>query len=71
MVGCGGIGGYCGGLLARAGHDVVFIARGAQLDALRQKGLTVYSVHGDFSVAPVRATDRLAEAGIAGRRWCA
>jgi 2-dehydropantoate 2-reductase len=65
MVGCGGIGGYYGGLLARAGHDVVFIARGAHLGALRQKGLTVYSVHGDFSVAPVRATDSPAEAGIA------
>jgi 2-dehydropantoate 2-reductase len=64
MVGCGGIGGYYGGLLARAGHDVVFIARGAHLGALRQKGLTVYSVHGDFSVAPVRATDSPAEAGI-------
>jgi 2-dehydropantoate 2-reductase len=65
MVGCGGIGGYYGGLLARAGHEVVFIARGANLGALRQKGLTVYSGHGDFSVAPVRATDSPAEAGIA------
>ena len=65
IVGCGGIGGYYGGLLARAGHDVVFIARGANLGALRQKGLTVYSVHGDFSVAPVRATDNPAEAGVA------
>ncbi|HEX5681069.1 MAG TPA: 2-dehydropantoate 2-reductase N-terminal domain-containing protein, partial [Desulfobacterales bacterium] len=65
IVGCGGIGGYYGGLLARAGHDVVFIARGANLGALRQKGLTVYSVHGDFSVAPIRATDSPAEAGVA------
>lgn len=64
MVGCGGIGGYYGGLLARAGHDVVFIARGAQLGVLRQKGLTVYSVHGDFSLAPVRATDNPGDAGI-------
>jgi 2-dehydropantoate 2-reductase len=64
MVGCGGIGGYYAGLLARAGHDVWFIARGANLGALRQKGLRIYSVHGDFSVASVQATDNPAEAGL-------
>jgi 2-dehydropantoate 2-reductase len=65
MVGSGGLGGYYGGLLAVAGHEVTFIARGAHLAALREKGLQVKSVHGDFMVAPVRATADPAEAGPA------
>ena len=40
VVGAGGTGGYFGGLLARAGQDVTFIARGANLEALRARGLT-------------------------------
>jgi 2-dehydropantoate 2-reductase len=40
VVGAGGTGGYFGGLLARAGDDVTFIARGAHLEALRARGLT-------------------------------
>jgi len=63
IVGSGGLGGYYGGLLARTGHEVTFIARGAHLAALREKGLQVISVHGDFHVAPVRATADPAEAG--------
>jgi 2-dehydropantoate 2-reductase len=65
MLGSGGLGGYYGGLLARAGHEVTFLARGAHLAALRAKGLQVNSVHGDFHVAPVRATADPAEAGPA------
>lgn len=57
VVGAGGTGGYFGGLLARSGEDVAFIARGAHLAALRADGLTVTSrTAGDFSL-PVRATD--------------
>ncbi len=57
VVGVGGTGGYFGGLLARAGRDVTFVARGATLAALRTQGLTVKSrVEGAFTV-PVRATD--------------
>lgn len=56
-MGSGGVGGYYGGLLARAGHDVTFLARGAHMEALRAGGLKVHSVHGDFSLSPVRATD--------------
>jgi 2-dehydropantoate 2-reductase len=56
-MGSGGTGGYFGGLLVRAGEDVTFIARGANLAALRAKGLTVNSrLVGDFTV-PVQATD--------------
>ncbi len=57
VVGAGGTGGYFGGLLARAGEDVTFIARGAHLEALRVRGLTVESkLAGTFTIA-VQATD--------------
>jgi 2-dehydropantoate 2-reductase len=57
VVGAGGTGGYFGGLLARAGQDVTFIARGANLEALRVRGLTVESrLAGTFTL-PVKATD--------------
>lgn len=65
IMGSGGIGGYYGGLLARAGHDVTFLARGAHLEALRAGGLKVSSMHGDFSLSPVRATDDPKEVGPA------
>jgi len=62
VYGTGGVGGYFGGRLAQAGADVRFIARGAHLQALRERGLRVRSVTGDFEVrAP--ATDDPAEVG--------
>ena len=51
IMGTGGLGGYFGGLLARAGGDVTFIARGANLQALQERGLTVRSANGDFHPA--------------------
>jgi 2-dehydropantoate 2-reductase len=63
IFGAGGVGGYFGGRLAAAGHDVAFIARGAHLAALRRDGLRVESPLGDFSVFPVEATDTPAEIG--------
>lgn len=56
IMGSGGVGGYFGGLLAHAGHDVTFIARGAHLQALQEHGLHVESGHGNFVVAPAQAT---------------
>ena len=57
VMGTGGTGGYFGGLLARSGEDVTFIARGAHLEALRTQGLQVKSpLVGDFTL-PVTATD--------------
>ncbi|HEX3070469.1 MAG TPA: 2-dehydropantoate 2-reductase N-terminal domain-containing protein, partial [Thermoanaerobaculia bacterium] len=41
IIGAGGVGGYFGGKLAHGDEDVVFIARGATLDALRTTGLRV------------------------------
>ena len=63
IMGTGGVGGYYGGLLSRHGHEVIFIARGAHLEAIRAKGLEVHSVHGDFLVSPARATADPAEVG--------
>lgn len=57
VVGAGGVGGYFGGRLAQAGHDVTFIARGEHLKAMMQEGLRVESINGDFAVSPVQATD--------------
>ncbi len=62
-MGTGSIGGYFGGRLAKAGEDVVFIARGAQLQAMRKHGLTVRSALGDFNLPKVQATDNTPEVG--------
>ena len=62
IVGAGAVGGYFGGRLVEAGHDVTFIARGETLQALRRDGLRVRSVDGDFRVT-VQATDRPQDVG--------
>ena len=59
----GGLGGYYGALLAKDGHEVTFIARGAHLKAIRENGLTIKSIHGDVTIQPARATDNPAEIG--------
>ncbi len=63
IAGSGGVGGYYGGLLAQSGNDVTFLARGEHLKAIREHGLQVKSVHGDFVVFPAQATDTPAEVG--------
>jgi len=62
VVGAGGIGGYYGALLAHGGHDVAFIARGAHLEALQQRGLTVRTPGGESTILvnAVADTERLA-----------
>ncbi len=55
IVGSGAVGGYFGAKLARAGHDVTFVARGAHLAAIREHGLTVTSTTGDAPDFTVRA----------------
>jgi len=57
VFGAGGVGGYFGGRLAKAGAELVFIARGENLRALQSRGLRVDSIKGDFTVKPVQATD--------------
>jgi 2-dehydropantoate 2-reductase len=65
VIGAGGVGGYFGGLLQKSGQDVAFLARGEHLRALRERGLRVRSVHGDFELPSVRATDRPEKLGQA------
>ena len=63
VMGGGGIGGYFGGLLARAGEDVTFIARGVHLDVIQKNGLQVNSAAGDFHVR-VKATHDCSAVGL-------
>jgi 2-dehydropantoate 2-reductase len=64
IMGAGGVGGYFGGRLVQAGHDVTFIARGRHLEALKANGLTLKSPLGDANLK-VKAVGRAAEAGPA------
>lgn len=58
VMGAGGVGGYFGGLLARTGHDITFIARGAHLDAIKRDGLRVTSdLSGPFTVRSEATAD--------------
>jgi 2-dehydropantoate 2-reductase len=64
IIGVGAIGGYVGIRLALAGEDVTFIARGANLEALRSRGIRMVNADGsEESVAQVKATDSYAAAG--------
>lgn len=62
IVGAGAVGGYYGALLARAGADVSFVARGEHRDAIRANGLRIIGVQGDFTVK-VAAEDNPARIG--------
>ena len=63
ILGSGAVGGYYGAKLARAGHDVTFIARGAHLAAIRERGLEIRSpMVGDFTVR-ARAEEDSSKAG--------
>jgi 2-dehydropantoate 2-reductase len=63
IFGAGGVGGYFGGRLAQAGEEVVFIARGEHLQALRTEGLWVDSGKGDFHIPRLCATDNPEQVG--------
>jgi 2-dehydropantoate 2-reductase len=63
VFGAGGVGGYFGGRLALAGQDVTFIARGEHLRAMKETGLQIDSLDGDFRIHPINATSDPAEAG--------
>lgn len=54
IIGTGGIGGYFGGLLANAGFDVTFLARGKHFDALKTSGLKLNTVDGPFDIKPLK-----------------
>jgi 2-dehydropantoate 2-reductase len=65
VIGAGGVGGYFGGRLAQAGHNVTFLARGKHLEAMLANGLTVKSIKGNFEINPVKATDKVEEMPVA------
>ena len=64
IFGAGGIGGYLGGRLAQGGEEVVLIARGEHMQAIRDHGLKVDSIKGDFVVAPSLTTPDPKEVGF-------
>jgi 2-dehydropantoate 2-reductase len=65
VFGTGGAAGFFGAQLARAGEDVVFIARGEHLRAIRANGLRVETPAGEIVISPAQATDDAAEvAGV-------
>jgi 2-dehydropantoate 2-reductase len=64
VFGSGGAGGYFGAQLARAGEEVVFIARGEHLEAIRSRGLTIETPRGETVIQPAQATDDPAQAGV-------
>lgn len=63
IIGSGAIGGYFGAKMHKAGYKVSFLARGAQLKVMQEKGLKVRSILGDFSVHPLISTDKIEEIG--------
>jgi 2-dehydropantoate 2-reductase len=57
IMGAGAIGGYYGGRLAQAGHDVALITRGEHLRAIQARGLTLRGPEGDAVVSGTQSTD--------------
>jgi 2-dehydropantoate 2-reductase len=63
VMAAGAVGGYFGARMAAAGHDVTFIARGANLEAIRKNGLSIESVHGNVHLEKANVTDDPATVG--------
>jgi len=61
IVGSGGVGGYFGGLLAKAGNDVTFVARGEHYQAIKDNGLIVKSVAGDFEIKSAQVIENISK----------
>ena len=63
VMGAGSVGGYLGGMLARGGHDVSLIARGAHLAAIRENVACAWFVTSEEFTARCAATDNPADVG--------
>ena len=63
VYGAGAVGGYFGGRLAESGQDVTFIARGAQLEALSTRGLSIESPEGDAHLDEIEVRDNPGNVG--------
>ena len=57
VMGAGAVGGYYGGMLALRGHAVTFVARGANLTALRERGLEIRTGGQVHRLQPVTAVE--------------
>ena len=69
IIGIGGVGGYFGGKLAgkfenSTEHEIIFIARGEHLKAIRENGLQLITREGNYIARPKIATDDPGDAGI-------
>jgi 2-dehydropantoate 2-reductase len=63
VVGAGGVGGYLGVRLAQAGHEIAWLARGATLAALREKGIRLETPSEEIKLGPQLASDDAAALG--------
>lgn len=63
VMAAGGVGGYFGANLAKAGHEISFIARGRHLDTICKDGLKVESPNGNIHLQSTVATDNPADIG--------
>ena len=63
IFGAGGVGGFFGAILARGGVETIFIARGEHLRAIRERGLTIKTAHGEILLPNAQATDNPTEVG--------
>jgi 2-dehydropantoate 2-reductase len=63
VIGAGGIGAIYGASLAKAGADVTFVARGAHLAAMRERGLKIEGDRGEMHISPAQATDDPSDIG--------
>ncbi len=63
IVGTGGVGGYFGGKLAQAGHEVTFIARGLHAEKMKSEGLRVKSIAGDFHLTSISVAENIGTTG--------
>ena len=64
VMGAGAVGGYFGARLAAASNDVVFIARGRHLAALRREGLNLESPQGNLQIRDALFTDDPTQVGV-------
>ena len=74
IAGIGGVGGFFGGLLAKhytAGStEIFFIARGENEKTIREKGLRMQTMNGEFTVHPALVTSDPGKAGKADLLIC-
>lgn len=59
IFGAGAVGTLLGGLLAHAGHSVVFVGRKWNVDGLRKQGIQISGVWGDYEITPQPAYESI------------